>query len=79
MAWLHYPIVGDPVYGGKKPLVKGMNPNLANYITAFPRQALHARAIQLHHPLSNEMMEWQAPIPEDMKELIKTLEIDSKQ
>ena len=78
LTWLHYPIIGDPVYGGKKQLVKGMDPNLANYITAFPRQALHARAIQLHHPLSKEMMTWQAPIPEDMAELINTLETDAK-
>jgi len=79
MTWLHYPIIGDPVYGSKKQLVKGMDPNLANFITAFPRQALHARAIQLLHPQSNEMMAWQAPIPEDMTELINTLEIDAKQ
>ena len=78
LTWLHYPIIGDPVYGGKKQLVKGMDPNLANYITAFPRQALHARAIQLHHPLSKEMMTWKAPIPEDMAELINTLETDAK-
>ncbi len=78
LTWLHYPIIGDPVYGGKKQLVKGMDPNLANYITAFPRQALHARAIQLHHPLSKEIMAWQAPIPEDMAELINTLETDAK-
>ena len=78
LTWLHYPIIGDPVYGGKKQLVKEMDPNLANYITAFPRQALHARAIQLHHPLSKEMMTWQAPIPEDMAELINTLETDAK-
>jgi len=78
LTWLHYPIIGDPVYGGKKQLVKGMDPNLANYITDFPRQALHARAIQLHHPLSKEMMTWQAPIPEDMAELINTLETDAK-
>lgn len=78
LSWLHYPIIGDPLYGAKKPLVKGMDPKLASYISAFPRQALHARTIQLLHPLSNEMMEWQAPIPEDMKELIKTLELDAK-
>ncbi len=78
LTWLHYPIIGDPVYGGKKQLVKGMDPNLANYITDFPRQAFHARAIQLHHPLSKEMMTWQAPIPEDMAELINTLETDAK-
>lgn len=79
MTWLHYPIVGDSIYGAKKQLVKGMDPELARVITAFPRQALHACVIKLAHPQSNELMEWQAPIPEDMAELINALEIDAKQ
>ncbi len=79
MAWLHHPIIGDPAYGKRKQLVKGMDPNLTKVITAFPRQALHARAIQLLHPQSNEIMAWQAPIPRDMTELINTLEINTKQ
>ena len=79
MTWLHYPIVGDSVYGAKKQLVKGMDPDLARVITAFPRQALHACVIKLAHPQSNELMQWQAPIPEDMAELINALEIDAKQ
>ncbi len=78
MAWLHYPVVGDPVYGTMKQLIKGMAPDLANIITAFPRQALHARAIKLAHPQSNELMEWKVPIPEDMKALINALETDAK-
>jgi 23S rRNA pseudouridine1911/1915/1917 synthase len=76
MTWLHYPIIGDPVYGTKKQLVKGMDSTLADIVTAFPRQALHARAIQLIHPKSNEIMAWEALIPEDMAELIDSLEID---
>jgi len=79
MTWCHYPIIGDPVYGTKKQLVKGMDPKLANIVTSFPRQALHARAIQLLHPLSNESMAWEAPIPEDMTKLIDSLELDAKQ
>ncbi len=79
MTWCHYPIIGDPVYGTKKQLVKGMDPKLANIVTSFPRQALHARAIQLLHPLSNESMAWAAPIPEDMTKLIDSLELDAKQ
>ena len=61
-----------------KQLVKGMDPDLTKIITAFPRQALHARVIKLSHPQSNELMQWEAPIPEDMTELINTLEIDAK-
>ncbi len=79
MTWWHYPIVGDPVYGTKKQLVKGMDSNLANIVTSFPRQALHACAIQLLHPHSDELMNWEAPIPEDMTELIDSLELDANQ
>ena len=79
LTWLHYPIVGDPVYGTQRQLVKGMDSNLANIITTFPRQALHARAIQLTHPHSDEMMTWKAPAPEDMTKLIGSLELDAKQ
>jgi len=79
MTWHHHPIIGDPVYGTKKQLVKGMNSNLANIVTAFPRQALHARAIQLLHPHSDELMTWEAPIPEDITALIDSLELDAIQ
>ncbi len=79
MTWLHYPIIGDPVYGNKKQLVKGMGTSLADIITSFPRQALHAHVIQLRHPQSDRLMNWEAPIPEDMIELIDVLELDAKQ
>jgi len=79
MTWYHHPIIGDPVYGAKKQLVKGMDSNLANIVTAFPRQALHARAIQLLHPHSDELMTWEAPIPEDITELIDSLKLDAIQ
>ena len=79
MTWLHCPIIGDPVYGTRKQLVKGMSSNLANIVTSFPRQALHARAIQLLHPHNDEMMTWEAPIPEDMTKLIDALELDTKE
>ena len=79
LTWYHYPIIGDPVYGTMRQLVKGMDPNLASVITAFPRQALHARTIKLVHPQSNELMEWKAPIPGDMVALINALEADRKQ
>ena len=73
MTWHHHPIIGDPVYGTKTQLVKGMDSNLANIVTAFPRQGLHARAIQLLHPHSDELMTWEAPIPEDLTALIDSL------
>lgn len=63
MAYIHYPIVGDPVYGGryKCPLA------------TFNRQALHARRLGLNHPQTGEYMEWEAPLPKDMQQLLKKL------
>lgn len=79
LTWKHHPIIGDPVYGARKQFVKGINPSLANIITTFPRQALHARAIQLTHPQSNELMGWNASIPEDMLTLMDALALDARQ
>ena len=60
---LGHPIWGDPVYGPRNPPAA---PHLA-------RQALHAEKLALTHPLSGETMRWQAPLPEDMKQLIAAL------
>lgn len=77
LSWLHYPIIGDQVYGSMKRLVKGMDPDLAKIITAFSRQALHARIIKLVHPQSSKTMTWEAPLPKDMVTLINALEVDA--
>jgi 23S rRNA pseudouridine1911/1915/1917 synthase len=53
-----YPIIGDPVYGGRGKVI------------AFPRQALHAANLTLIHPETGEEMEFSSPIPQDMQELL---------
>lgn len=58
-----HPIWGDPVYGPRNPPAK---PQL-------PRQALHAEKLALAHPYSGEIMQWQAPLPADMQQLIAAL------
>ena len=63
MAHIAFPLVGDPVYGKRRCL----NPVLQD----FPRQALHATRLELIHPDSGELMSWEAPMPEDMRALIK--------
>ena len=59
---LKCPIVGDAVYcrGARQGLV-------------FPRQALHATALELAHPRSGKHMRWSAPLPADMQKLIDGL------
>jgi len=60
---LGYPIWGDPVYGLR-------NPPKTPHID---RQALHAEKLALQHPDSGETMQWHAPLPEDMRQLIAEL------
>jgi len=77
MAWLKYPIVGDPVYAGRAHLPKGASEQLINMLQTFPRQALHACAITLQHPLTEETLICEAPLPEDMQQLLEVLEKDA--
>ena len=45
-------------------------------IEHMKRQALHARRLGLAHPESGEWMEWEAPLPEDMLELLAQLRLN---
>jgi 23S rRNA pseudouridine1911/1915/1917 synthase len=46
-------------------------------IRSFPRQALHAHRLRLVHPATLLAVTFEAPLPEDMKELLARLEADS--
>jgi len=76
LAHIGFPVVGDPVYGGRRRLAKGSSPALAAELQAFPRQALHAARLKLTHPLTHREHEWRSPLPEDMQRLLGALEAD---
>ncbi len=63
LARLGCPVLGDPVYGGKR---RGEYPTV-------PRQMLHARRLQITHPITGEPMEWIAPLPGDMESILAHL------
>ncbi len=67
-----HPIVGDKTYGFKKPCRQFSNPAVKGAIAAVSRQLLHAWQLALVHPESGEKMQFEAPIPADMAEFIKT-------
>lgn len=58
-----HPIVGDPVYGSGRSL----KVNLTG-------QALHAWKLKLKHPISQQWMEFCAPLPEEFTKLLAVLE-----
>lgn len=78
MAHLRYPIVGDPEYGKKAHLPSSPSEKLKNCLQQFPRQALHARRLTLHHPETLDILEYKAPVPEDMKNLLALLGEDQE-
>jgi len=53
------PVLGDKVYGGSRAAVAGAS-----------RQMLHAWRITLPHPVTGEKQTFEAPLPEDMQNLI---------
>jgi 23S rRNA pseudouridine1911/1915/1917 synthase len=52
LSHIKYPIVGDPVYGGRFALPRGATPPLIDMLRGFKRQALHAAALAFDHPRS---------------------------
>lgn len=56
MASLGHPLLGDDLYGGT--------------LEYIPRQALHCGSVAFVHPVTNNMIEVSADIPDDMKKLI---------
>ena len=71
-----WPIVGDPTYGEPK-WMRIVDADLADALRAFPRQALHAWRIAFAHPVTAERVEIEAPIPEDLRTLLNTLNLTS--
>ena len=77
LAHIGFPVVGDPLYGGRRRLPAGCTPALAAALGAFHRQALHAERLALTHPVTGGKLAWQAPLPPDMQGLLAALEQDA--
>ena len=70
-----YPLVGDPVYGGKP---KNTRQIIGQILINFPRQALHAQKLALTHPQTKQILEWEAGIPDDISNLLQVLRQHNK-
>ncbi len=76
MAHIHYPLVGDRVYGGRLLLPKGATPGLIEGLRGFRRQALHAARLAFAHPISGQPVDCAASLPEDLRALLALLARD---
>ncbi len=66
MESIGHPLLGDPVYRRHLPAT-------LNGQSWLGHQALHARRLALVHPRRRETMEWFAPPPPDLHELMRSL------
>jgi 23S rRNA pseudouridine1911/1915/1917 synthase len=78
LGYLGYPIAGDDIYGGKH-LTVGDLTGAAGTADRSPRdpllgrQALHAAVLGFKHPITDQPMEFQAPLPTDLRDLVALL------
>ena len=77
MMHIHYPLVGDRVYGGRMLLPKGAGPELIEALRGFKRQALHAARLAFEHPVTGKPVVNEAALPPDMQELLNVLAQDA--
>jgi 23S rRNA pseudouridine1911/1915/1917 synthase len=79
MSHLKYPIVGDPVYGGRFGRPRGADAALIDALRLFKRQALHAATLAFDHPRSGKRLTLQSPVPADLTHLLAVLRSDFEQ
>ncbi len=63
-----HPLVGDPVYR----LTRGRRGDTA--LDSFRRQSLHAWRLAFIHPASGKTIEFESPLPADMRDLLAALQ-----
>lgn len=70
---LGHPILGDPLYGGRKGL-NSFAPPMRSALLGLKRQALHAYYLSFVHPITKEKLIFNSPLPADLKEVLDVLE-----
>ncbi|HTQ37351.1 MAG TPA: 23S rRNA pseudouridine(1911/1915/1917) synthase RluD [Steroidobacteraceae bacterium] len=73
LAHIGHPLVGDPLYGGRRQLVAGLAPAVRAALATFRRQALHAAKLEFAHPVTGETIAVEAPLPADFTALLAAL------
>jgi 23S rRNA pseudouridine1911/1915/1917 synthase len=77
MQHLGHPIVADRLYGGGASLsASDLRPNesTAEDRILIERQALHAARLAFRHPQSGKALQFEAPLPDDIRETLAELE-----
>lgn len=74
-ASLKAPILGDPLYGSAIQLPKSFSAEAQRHLAGLRRQMLHAAVLGFSHPRSAVWMQFEAPYPDDFREVCRILEV----
>lgn len=74
LAHVGHPLIGDPVYGTRAGRALARSGPTGARIAATPRQALHARLLGFAHPSNGRHLEFESPLPTDLRDLVESLE-----
>ena len=72
-------LLGDPVYGRKGRLGSIHDLVLKGCLKKMDRQALHAHRLGFNHPRTGARVQFVSPIPQDMKEVLEWLRLQTRQ
>ncbi|TXI80804.1 MAG: RluA family pseudouridine synthase [Flavobacteriales bacterium] len=75
MQWKGHPLFNDAAYGGDR-VLKGTTFTkyrqfVENCFRQLPRQALHARTLDIDHPVTGKRMHFESPLPADMNAVLE--------
>jgi 23S rRNA pseudouridine1911/1915/1917 synthase len=77
LSWLGHPVLGDPLYGGRKGGLKGRSrretERMREVLGFLDRQALHAYRLAFSHPVTDRPLEFESPLPADFRRALERL------
>jgi len=78
LAHIGHPLVGDPLYGGRRQLTAGATAGQRKALQAFTRQALHAARLSFEHPVTGKQVTVESALPKDFSALLKGLRAEPR-
>ena len=75
LSFIGHPVAGDAVYGGGRERAQSDAPTVTvrQALNKLNRQALHAETLGFNHPETDERLEFSAPMPSDMLQVVDAL------
>jgi len=75
LAWLHHPVVGDETYGGGRDN-NIQDARLRSIVRKLGRHFLHSQRLAITHPTTGERLEFEAPLPAELSDLLRQIDSD---